>query len=103
MAALLGAFVGGFLIVTLLALLVEKAVFQRLFDDPVAGKLWSVATGWLAASTLAGFGMADGGPFAVTAYLLYLPPALVVGFWFYRRGLKLREMIDEDARQQTFE
>ena len=103
MATWLGAFVGGLLIIALVAMLVEKAIFQRLFDDPVVGKLSSVAAGWLAVSTVAGFGMADGGPFAALAYLIYLPPAVAVAIWFYRRGLALRELMAEQAQQPTSE
>lgn len=94
MAWLIGGFVGGLLLITILAIIVEKLIFQRFLDDPVAGKLWSVTVGWLMASTLAGFGMADGGPYYWFAFVVYALPAIPVGLYFHRRGVALREDID---------
>jgi hypothetical protein len=92
--ALIGNLIGGLIAMYLLASLWEWALFKRIMDDPVAGKVAAVVTGWLTAGTVAGFGMADGGDYAWRAFGLYAIPAMVVGVMFYRRGLKIRE---EDA------
>lgn len=91
MAGLLAMMLGGFVITLFVAVAWEKALFSKINDDPVRGKLSSVAAAWLTCSTIAGFGMADGGPYAWGAFLLYLPPAAVLGLIAYRRALKLRE------------
>lgn len=103
MSYMIGAFIGGLVIVTALSFLFEKIIFQPLMDDPVKGKVGAVIVAWLASGTLAGFGMADGGPFKTMAYLLYLPSAIVVGIFFYRRGLALRADDAEAAEmERTF-
>jgi hypothetical protein len=101
MSILVGQFVGGLIAVYLLTLLWEFLLFKRVLDDPVTGKMSSVTAAWLTAGTLGGFGMADGGPYAWQAFLIYLFPALVVGGFAYRRGMKLREeMIEVEADQE---
>lgn len=90
MAYLLGSIVGGVIGVYLLAALWEWALFKRINDDPLKGKLTSVLAAYVTGAALAGFGMADGGPYYWGAFLQYLIPSLIVGFIAYRRGLKLR-------------
>jgi hypothetical protein len=93
MSYLIGAFVGGLIAVFVLAYLWEFLLFKRVLDDPVKGNVASVIAGWLTAGTIAGFGMANGGPFAWYAFLIYLVPALVVGTYAVSRGKKTREKI----------
>ena len=89
--AIIGYLVGATIAIVLLSWLWEWALFKRVLDDPANGKVASTATAWLTAGTLAGFGMADGGPFHTVAYLIYLIPAIGVGIWGYRRGVALRQ------------
>ncbi len=89
--ATLGSMVGGFLVVLLLAIVWEKLLFSRVYDDPVKGKLSSVLAGWVSASIFGGFGLANGGPFDWSAFSDYFLPALLIAFLGYRRGLKIRE------------
>jgi hypothetical protein len=93
----LGSVVGGLLAIYALSMVWEWALFKRINDDPVTGKLSAVGAAWLSAGTLAGFGMANGGPFLWFAFLVYLIPALLVGFLFHRRGLQLREEAADDT------
>jgi len=87
----LGSFVGGLFFVYLLAALWEWVIFKRVFDDPLKGKMSSVGAAWLTGGFLAGWGMADGGPYYWPAFLLYFPSALVIAFFAYRKGHRLRE------------
>ena len=93
----MGSIIGGLIAILMLSMLWEWALFKRVMDDPVKGKLSSVAAAWLTAGTLAGFGMADGGPFFTTAYLIYLLPALIIGGWAFYSGMKARERIEEEG------
>lgn len=78
---------GGVVAILLLSVLWEWALFKRVLDNPLTGKLAAVGAAWLTAGSLAGFGMADGGPFYWAAYLIYLPSAaVVVLFAFFRRN-----------------
>jgi hypothetical protein len=89
-AILLGQFVGGLLIIYLLQMLWEFALFRRVLDDPLKGKIASTFTAYLTVSILGGFGAANGGPYAWIAFLQYLPSALVLGAFATKRGLALR-------------
>lgn len=91
MATLLGAAFAIFVLQTFW----EFALFRRVFNDPLAGKLTSVIVAWLTAGTIAGFGMADGGPYAWQAFGIYALGAVPIGLWAVHRGLKLRREIEE--------
>ena len=72
-------------------------------DDPVRGKFTSAIAGYVTASIVAGFGMADGGPFNPRGFMIYLFGLFVVGFFGVRRGMKLREQAANDTDlEQTF-
>lgn len=101
--AYLGFFVGGLLAIYLLAALWEWALFKRVLDDPLTGKLASVGAGWLTSSVLAGFGMADGGTYYWPAFLAYLPAAAILAIFAYRRGQRLRGEQAPDGLAETFE
>lgn len=90
MPHMIGSLVGGFLITMLLAILTENLVWQRVCDDPLAGKLLSVLSGWLTVGTLAGWGLAEGGPYYWGAFVDSSVPALPVALFAYWRGMKLR-------------
>ena len=87
----MGQLVGGIFGVLLLSALWEWVVFKRVMDDPVKGKALSVLAGYLTASILYGFGAANGGPFNPSGFGFYLLGAAVVGFFFIRRGMALRD------------
>jgi hypothetical protein len=99
--SLLGQLTGGFVAILALAFLWEKLLFQRVLDDPVAGKLSSVIAAWVSAGILAGFGSADGGPFVWSAGLVFLIPALIVAAMAYRRGKAIRERTQQAAESQA--
>lgn len=90
-AASVGGFFGGIVAVMIASKVWEKLLFQRVFDDPIKGKLSSVLAGWLTAGIIGGFGYADDGQYAWWAFAFYLFPAILVGVWFYHKGKKLRE------------
>lgn len=88
MASLLGAFVGGFFISTLVGLLIGLA-FKR--KEPSERAIVAAMGGWIVCAILAGFGMADGGPFRFDAGLFYLPGAIAAFFylrWHYGKMWK---------------
>jgi len=91
MSHMIGSLVGGFLIILLLAILTENLVWQRVCDDPLAGKLLSALSGWLTVGTLAGWGLAKGGPYYWGAFVDCAIPGLPVAFLAYWRGMKLRD------------
>lgn len=96
MAYLLGGLVGGLIAIYLLSVLWEWALFKRVMDDPVAGKLSSVMAAWITAGILGGLGGANGGPFYWAAFAVYLVPAGVVAAFGYRRGLQIREEVEAE-------
>ena len=91
MPILIGELVGSLFAIYLLYVLWEFVLFKRVFDDPVKGKICSVAAAYLMDCTMRGFIRADGGPFVWGFFLLHLFPALIVGAFAYRRGLALRQ------------
>ena len=103
MAYLLGSLVGGLIAIYLLAALWEWALFKRILDDPLKGKLAAVGAGWLTSSVLAGFGMADGGSYYWPAFLAYLPAAAIMAFFAYNRGQRLREQQVPNGLSETFD
>ena len=85
-----GSIIGGAIAIALVALLWRWALMRRLFADPVRRNVASVAAAWPTASTLAGFGMADGESYAWEAWGVYLVPAVIVGALAAYGGLKQR-------------
>ena len=98
----MGEFVGGVIGVYLLYAIWEWALFKRVADDPVTGKLGSVAAAYATAVIAYGFGSANGGPWQPTGLLIYLPGALIVAVYGYNRGMKLRDRPD-GTEADTFE
>lgn len=91
----IGQMVGGILPIFILYMIVDKFVCQRTFDDPVRGKIIAVASAYVLAIIIYGFGSANGGPWRPDGVVVYLLGAVVVGFFAIRRGIKIR---DEAAR-----
>ena len=68
----------------------EWLVFQRVFDDPVKGKLSSVAAAWLTGA-LSSSGLAGNGAwFDPEAMKIIAIPTLIIAASGVYRGLKLR-------------
>lgn len=100
MSALIGSLIGGVLGVYLLAALWEWVLFKRVMNDPVAGKMLSVACAYLTASTLYSL---SGSAAGFMPFLIYLPGALIVGMIGWRRGQKLRSAPEVDRElENTF-
>lgn len=87
-----GAIVGGVIWGYLFGLLAGLA-FKR--KEPDERALIAVICAWVLVSIVAGFGMAHGGPFDMTAGLRYLPGATVAFFMLRRHYWKLSSD-DED-------
>lgn len=92
MAGLIGLLLGGTIGVFVLQNILEWAIFKRIADDPVVGKLGSTAAAYVLAVIIYGFGSADGGAWRPDGLFNYAPGATIVGFFAYRRGMKLREL-----------
>ena len=88
-------------IISLVALLVmwtastfyEWLIFQRVFDDPVKGKLASVVTA-LVTMTVSYDWVSGNGAFDFGALKIMAVPAIIVGLSGLYRGLKLRRKAD---------
>jgi len=101
MAYLLGAFFGGLIITSLVGLLIGLAFKSK---EPDERAIYAATFGWLTCSVLAGFGMADGGPFRFDASLYYLPGAIFAFFYLRRHYHKMwRDDEDVDELSKTFE
>ena len=87
--------VGVFLAMLIIAILIEALVWQRVCDDPLAGKLLSALSGWLVASMLAGWGLATDGPYW-GAFIDCAFPALFLAALAYNRGMALRKTCAAD-------
>ena len=99
-AGLLGGVIGGAIGIWLLAAIWEWALFKRVLNDPVSGKVSSAAFAYVTGSAL--YSMNDSVSFA-HPLLMYLPGALLVGFAGWRRGTKLRAMQPGDrVLEDTF-
>ena len=94
--ALLG---GGLFWVYLFSIIWEKAVFQRLVDDPVKGKVGATIAAYLTA-VLVSMALGTGSE----AFLFYLFGAVVVGVFKFRRGMQLRSAgATPDGVESTFD
>lgn len=103
MAALAGGLIGGLIVMYMFSLIWELALFMRIMDDPVTGKLSAIAAAWFTAGTLGGFGFGGQHGFAWFAYLFYLVPAAILAAFGYRRGRKLRaQIVDYDELAEEF-
>ncbi|HEX6375425.1 MAG TPA: hypothetical protein VFZ91_06865 [Allosphingosinicella sp.] len=89
-------FAGGFIALGLISLLWEALLFAKVYDDPVRAKLASVGASWLSCSAIAGFEMADGGPYAWRVFLIYFVPALALAPFAVRRGRIDRKKAETD-------
>ena len=68
--------------------------FKRFEADDRA--LYAAIAGWLLGSIIAGFAMADGGPFRWDAALIYAPGALAA-YFILRAHYRRREVQEDEA------
>ena len=95
-AALLGQAAGSIVAVYLFHAIWEFALFRRIMDDPVKGKLASVIAAYLTVTAIYGLGTGAFNP-------IYLVGAAVVGFFAVRRGIRLRDQPGAlDDIEETF-
>jgi hypothetical protein len=88
MSFLLGSLVGGFLVTTLMGLLIGLAFKTK---EPGERALVAAMTGFVICFVLAGVGMADGGSFRFDAGLYYVPGAIAA---FFLPTLALRKNVE---------
>lgn len=103
MAYVVGQTIGGMFGIFILYILVEWAIFKRVFDDPIKGKLTSVFVAYLIGSLLAGFGRADGGTYYWGAFLDYAIPSVLVACFAFYAGKRLKEQSREQGVAEVFE
>ena len=95
----LGELIGGAFATILLGLLCGLAFKSK---EPDQRAVAAALCAWVCASILAGFGMADGGPFRFDASLRYLPGAIAAFFylrWHY--GKMWSEEQDETTTSES--
>lgn len=89
LGTMVGWTLGGLLQIYLFQMLWEFTIFKRVMDDPVGGKLGSTIAAYFTAGLLYGVPRTIAGPFEFTGFLLYLPSALIIGYFAVRRGVKI--------------
>lgn len=97
MPYLIGSLVGGMLGVYIMYCLWEWALFKRIANDPMIGKLASVVAAYLTAGILFGFMEHFDGSFEPSGLIVYLPGALITFVIAYRSALRVRRQIAEQA------
>lgn len=97
MPYLIGTLTGGVLGVYIMYCLWEWALFKRVANDPMIGKLASVVAAYLSASTIYGLLKASGGPFVASGFVVYLPGAVIIGVIAYRSAQRVRRQIAEQT------
>ena len=94
----MGQLVGGILAILILSLLLEWAIFKRVANSAVVGKLSSVAVAYIIA--VIGYSLSNSQPSVAIA--AYLPGAIVWGVWGYIKGKRIDERANsEDGRYSS--
>jgi hypothetical protein len=93
MAAIIGMVVGAAIVLHLFSLLFEWAIFKRVMDDPLAGKVTSLFAAWVLIALILASGavLIRGG-----AILIYGATALMLLPFAMRSGFKVRRRIAEE-------
>jgi hypothetical protein len=100
MAVIVGMAIGAAIVLRLFALLLEWAVFKRVMDDPVAGKVTSLFAAWvLVALILASGAVLIRG----IAIVIFGAIALILLPFAIRSGFKVRRRISEESLQTDLE
>jgi hypothetical protein len=87
---MIGTFIGSILAMQVFSLLFEWAIFKRLMDDPVAGKVASLFTAWAFAAIIYAADSNGRGAFPI---LIYGAGALIVLPYKIWGGMKVRQRI----------
>lgn len=77
-------------VIYLVALIAEWALWKRVLDNPVLGKVLSAATGYIVAVVIIGFTSAPRGSWNPMAFAYCMVGGVIVGVFFYMRGVKIR-------------
>ena len=100
MAVIVGMAIGAAIVLRLFALLLEWAVFKRVMDDPIAGKVTSLFAAWvLVALILASGAVLIRG----IAIVIFGAIALILLPFAIRSGFKVRRRISEESLQTDLE
>ncbi|HSI18623.1 MAG TPA: hypothetical protein VK980_12685 [Sphingomonas sp.] len=93
MAAIIGMVIGAAIVLRLFSLLFEWAIFKRVMDDAVAGKVTSLFAAWVLIALILASGavLIRGG-----AILIYGATALMLLPFAMRSGLKVRKRIADE-------
>ena len=94
----IGRFIGSIAILLLIVRLFEWAFTKRVMKDPVAVKLTAVALGYAFAGLAFGFGHSRG-IWTPTELFVFFLPALVIGGFRYRSGMKARAATDSNLAE----
>jgi hypothetical protein len=87
--AYLGLVIGGFAVIAIAALLLEKIVFVTVIRSPVWSRLAAVFFAWLLVAAVTSTGEVDPGIAGVRAFVWLIPSAVLVAAWFYVRARKI--------------
>jgi hypothetical protein len=94
----MGQLIGGILAILLLSLLLEWAIFKRVVNSAVVGKLSSVAAAYVIAVIVYSLGNSQ----PSVAIVAYLPGAIVWGVWGYIKGKRIDDRAtSEEARYSS--
>lgn len=104
--AIIGLLVGSFLAVVTLSMILEFAIFKRVMDDPVKGKVGSVLAALVLIEIIYAWSSHARPIYPIGAGCYFLA-AVVWGTIAYSRGVKAREYQYEDSGEaehydQTF-
>lgn len=91
----MGQLLGGVFAVFMLYFIWEWALFMRIMDDPMRGKISSAIAAYLTSSILYGFGAANGGPYVLDGFLIYLLGGMAVFAYAWSKANKLKQKPDD--------
>jgi membrane associated rhomboid family serine protease len=94
---LIASLIGGTIAVMFFYIILETLIFKRISDDPVAGKLSATAAAWVVVSLLYGFTRSGDTGFTLAGFVAYLPGAMLVAIYAYRRGLRVRQRMTDSV------
>lgn len=94
--AIIGMLVGSFLAIIALSMILEFAIFKRVMDDPVKGKVGSVVAALALIEVLYAWSSHARPVYPIGAGC-YLLAAVIWGVFAYNKGVQAREYQFEDC------
>lgn len=88
---MIASLIGGAVAVLFFYVILETFIFKRIADDPVIGKLSAVAAAWVLVRLISGFNLSGDTGFSPAGFVGYMPGAMLVAIYAYRRGLRVRQ------------